>query len=176
MDIRNAQIYVGTYAKYNAGSLNGAWLNLNDYANKEEFYNACRELHADESDPEFMFQDVENIPDSLYSESYVNEFIWEILSRIDEISNIDAFFEFCDDRYHLPFDEGNNIDDFIDDFNDSYQGEFDSEEEFAECLVDDCYNLEKLMGNLAMYFDYARFARDLFITDYVMIGNYVFRR
>ena len=176
MDIRNARLYVGTYAKYNAGTLKGAWLNLYDYNDKEEFYNACRELHADEKDPEFMFQDAENIPESLYSESYVNEFIWEILSRIDEISNVEAFFEFCDYMYPSPFETGANIDDFISDFDDAYQGEFDSEEDFAEYIVNECYNIEKTMGSLANYFDYESFARDLFLTDYHMIGNYVFRR
>lgn len=176
MDIRNAKLYVGTYAKYNAGSLNGEWLNLNDYANKEEFYKACRELHADETDPEFMFQDAENIPESLYGESYVNEFIWEILSRIDEISNVDAFFEFCEYMYPSPFETGDNIDDFISDFNDAYEGEYDNEEDFARYTVEECYNIEKTMGNLACYFDYEAFARDLFLTDYMMLGDYVFRR
>src|SRR5690606_41483633 len=32
-----ASIYVGTYGKYNAGSIFGKWLNLSDYADKEEF-------------------------------------------------------------------------------------------------------------------------------------------
>ena len=39
-----ASVYVGTYAKYNNGSLFGAWLDLSDYSDKEEFYEACREL------------------------------------------------------------------------------------------------------------------------------------
>lgn len=54
-----ASVYVGTYAKYNAGSIYGDWLMLSDYADIEDFYEACRELHADEEDPEFMFQDWE---------------------------------------------------------------------------------------------------------------------
>ena len=53
------KIYVGTYAKYNNGSIFGEWLTLGDYSDLEEFYEACRELHKDEEDPEFMFQDFE---------------------------------------------------------------------------------------------------------------------
>ena len=30
---------------------------------------ACHKLHNDEADPEFMFADFENFPDSLYHES-----------------------------------------------------------------------------------------------------------
>ena len=48
--LSEAKVYVGTYAKYNNGSLYGAWLDLSDYSDKEEFYEACRELHEDEED------------------------------------------------------------------------------------------------------------------------------
>lgn len=77
-----ASIYVGTYGKYNAGSIFGKWLNLSDYADKEEFYIACRELHNDEADPEFMFQDYENIPDGLIGESWISDKIFDDLSTI----------------------------------------------------------------------------------------------
>ena len=62
-------LYVGTYCKYSEGSLFGAWLYLEDYADADEFMKACRELHKDEAYPELMFQDYENFPRSLYSES-----------------------------------------------------------------------------------------------------------
>ena len=58
-----------TYGKYNNGSLSGAWLDLSDYSDKEEFYEACRELHKDEEDAEYMFQDWENVPEGLIGES-----------------------------------------------------------------------------------------------------------
>ena len=67
--LSEASVYVGTYGKYNNGSLFGAWLDLSDYADKEEFYEACRELHKDEEDAEFMFQDWENVPEGLIGES-----------------------------------------------------------------------------------------------------------
>lgn len=46
--LSEAKVYVGTYAKYNNGSLFGAWLDLSDYSDKEEFYEACREPHVAE--------------------------------------------------------------------------------------------------------------------------------
>ena len=46
--LSEARVYVGTYGKYNNGSLFGAWLDLSDYSDKEDFYEACRELHKDE--------------------------------------------------------------------------------------------------------------------------------
>ena len=54
------KVYVGTFRKYNEGSIEGAWIDLDKFANYEEFIAACRKLHADETDPELMIQDVEN--------------------------------------------------------------------------------------------------------------------
>lgn len=50
-DLKEAKVYVSTYKKYNEGSLNGGWLDLSDYSDKEEFYEACKDLHGDENDP-----------------------------------------------------------------------------------------------------------------------------
>ena len=57
-----------------------------------------------------------------------------------------------------------------------YMGEWDSEEDFAEHIIDECYDLDRIMGNLSGYFDYKRFADDLFMSDYTMGEHgYVFR-
>lgn len=61
-------LYCGTYGKYNDGSIAGKWLHLEDYADADEFFQACAELHKDEHDPEYMFQDFEGFPRELYSE------------------------------------------------------------------------------------------------------------
>ena len=70
--LSEARVYVGTYGKYNNGSLFGAWLDLSDYSDKEDFYEACRELHKDEEDAEYMFQDWENVPENLIGESWIS--------------------------------------------------------------------------------------------------------
>lgn len=61
--INGPRVYVGTYGKYNAGSLAGAWLELSQFDNFDAFMKKCKELHKDERDPEFMIQDVELWPD-----------------------------------------------------------------------------------------------------------------
>ena len=65
-------VYVGTYAKYNAGSLKGAWMNLNLYNSKQDFLKACYDLHKDEADPELMYQDLEGFPKTFYYESDIS--------------------------------------------------------------------------------------------------------
>ena len=66
--------------------------------------------------------------------------------------------------------------DDLDDFEEAYCGEWDSEEDFARHIVEECYNLEKTMGDLARFFDYEAFGRELFMFDYTMGANgHVFR-
>lgn len=77
------KLYVGTYAKYNAGSIGGAWIDLDKYKGADDFIAACRRLHKDEADPELMFQDVETDPgcdwqEGLYSESAVPRDYWAL--------------------------------------------------------------------------------------------------
>ena len=57
-----------------------------------------------------------------------------------------------------------------------YCDEWDSEEDFARHIVEECYDLERSMGDLARYFDYEAFGRELFMYDYSMgANNNVFR-
>ena len=41
-------VYCGTYRKYNNGSLDGAWLELEAFDSYEEFLEICALLHDDE--------------------------------------------------------------------------------------------------------------------------------
>ena len=68
-----ASVYVGTYKKYNSGSIAGGWLNLADYASYGDFLKACGKLHKDERDPEFMIQDSESFPDGLDCLEWLSE-------------------------------------------------------------------------------------------------------
>ena len=82
------KLYVGTYAKYNSGDLSGAWLDLDKFANAEEFEAECKRIHRDEKDPELMFQDVETDPgcdwqDGLYSESSIPRDYWTLKAEAE---------------------------------------------------------------------------------------------
>ena len=165
-----ASVYVGTYAKYNEGSIFGEWLNLSDYVDKEEFYNACKELHYDEEDPEFMFQDYENIPKGLIDESWISNNIFEVLDALEDMDETrkEAFLIWCDNG-HYKLSEG-EIYDFISDFDNDYIGEYDSEEDFAYEQVEQM----DLSEFAKRYFDYEAFARDLFCGNYWSESGHVF--
>lgn len=156
-------LYVGTYAKYNAGFLTGAWVNLQACEDKETFFNVCRALHGDEKYPELMFQDFSGFPRELYSEcgglDELYEYI-EILKNVDDPEALAAFLEYFD------FDE-------LCEFEDRFKGAYDSEVDYTyECVENN--NILDKMGKFAPYFDYEAYACDLFINDYVFKSGYVF--
>ena len=161
-------VYVGTYGKYNDGSLRGLWIDLSSFNDYDEFINFCKAIHADEEDPELMAQDYEGFPREWYTEGFMSE---------DDFDNILEYSDMCDKHGNDAVDDYMDFNDSLDNFEEAYCGEWDSEEDFARHIVEECYNLEKMMGSLANYFDYEAFARELFNWDYNMGANgHVFRR
>lgn len=159
-------IYVGTYHKYNNGSLAGAWLDLEQFSDYDDFIEICRLLHNDEEDPELMFQDFQGFPKCWYDES----------SMEDNFDKILEYIQLDDDDKELVEEYAEWSGEYnIEKARECFQGIYDSEEDFAEQMVSECYGLENIMGNLSYYFDYKKFARDLFMCDYYFSSNgYVF--
>ena len=143
------RLYVGTYAKYNGGSIKGQWLNLEDYADKDAFLAACAELHKDEADPELMFQDFEGFPRSYYSESSVSDELFTWVGMEDS------------DRELLEvYRENVDQDGDLDKAREAYTGTFSSEEDWAAQYLDDCGQMDLIPEHLRNYFDYEAYARD----------------
>lgn len=141
------RVYVGTYAKYNAGSIKGAWLDLEDYRDAEDFRAACLELHKDEEDPELMFQDFESFPREYYGESSLSDDLWNWLDLSEHQREIvTVYLE----------EQGGTIKEALD----AYGGTFDSPEHWAEDFLNDTGTLSEIPENLRQYFDFKAYARD----------------
>lgn len=151
-------LYCGTYGKYNSGNFSGMWLNVSTFDDYEDFVNFCLAIHADEENPEIMCQDGENIPDSLCCESMGEK----------GFNKIAEYCELCDEYSVEAVDDFLEWDstEYLDNMHDAYVGVYDSREDFAREIVNGCYDLEKMMGDLSYYFNYEAFARDLFMGDY----------
>lgn len=167
--MQNISIYVGTYGKYNSGDLAGAWLNVLDYESEADFYEACRELHSDEADPEFMFQDFENMPKGMAGECWINEELFEMAAELATLSDTEA------EAYEIFRNACSSGDDLsVERFRDCWMGEWDSEEDFAENFADECGYLNQMPDSLRCYFDFEKFARDLFLDGYYFDAGHVF--
>jgi antirestriction protein len=121
------RIYVGTYAKYNSGSIAGKWMSLEGH-DKDSFLEACAELHSDEADPEFMFQDFEGFPREFYGESGLSEELWDWLALDEEDRELLA--RYCD----AIGCEGLTIEDA----REAFRCIADSEADFAQDLAEEC--------------------------------------
>ncbi len=162
-------VYVGTYSKYNDGSLCGLWIDLSSFSDYDEFINFCKAVHADEEDPELMAQDFEEFPREWYNEGFITR---------KDFEKILEYVELCD-RYGVEaVNDYMEFHDTLDDFEYAYCGRWEDEEAFAMQVVDECYpDLSKALKGWERYFDYEAFGRELFMWDYSMGAHgHVFRR
>lgn len=166
-----ARIYVGTYAKYNAGSIEGKWMDMEDYADRDEFYAACAELHSDEEDPELMFQDYENIPGSLISESWLSEKFFAARDALVELHELSEPFQIWCNNSHRDLHKDDAAD-LVTAFEEDYVGQYDSREDYAREVVSEQH---ELCDFCSTYFDYEQYALDLFCGDYWFDEGHVFR-
>lgn len=167
-DTTKARLYVGTYAKYNNGSIAGAWLDLEDYADAEEFMTACRELHKDESDPELMFQDFEGFPKELYSESMSTEDAGKLYAFLaldeEERAIVTAY---AGARGTFPED--------LDEAMEAYSGNFESDEDFAQDMAENTCSVRPSQHEWPFNcIDWELAAREL-MYDYCTHDGYYFR-
>ena len=164
----NPSIYCGTYGKFSGEKyICGLWIDLTTFNDYDDFIEFCQAIHADEEDPELMAQDYEGFPRQWYNEGFMSE---------DDFDHILEYSDMCDKHGQEAVDDYMEFHDELDNFEEAYCGEWDSEEDFARHIISECYNLEREMGDLARYFDYEAFGRDLFMYDYSMgANNNVFR-
>lgn len=130
-------IYCGTYAKYNNGSIDGMWIDLSTFQYYDDFIEFCQRLHADERDPELMFQDYENFPKCWYCESGIDESTFD---KIIEYADLDQNMQ----EAYLAYLEHYDSSAELKDVQERYKGHYDDPEDFAEQLVTDCYDLSSL--------------------------------
>lgn len=166
--IKEAAIYVGTYGKYNNGSIDGKWMNLADYSSKEDFLEACAELHKDEDDDsrELMFQDWENIPDGLVGESYVSPVIWDLMEADER--DLEIAWNYIQ-AVGLEVNE-ENLQDIIEEAQDRFYGEYDSYEDLAYDYVEN--GGVEVPEWLSCYIDYEKMGRELAWDFYEFNGFY----
>lgn len=147
-----ARLYVGTYAKYNSGSIAGKWLDLEDYADDDDFIEACKELHKDEHDPELMFQDFEGFPKAFYSECGVSPKIFEWLALDEDDRNrVCAYIEHVGTHYDLDIDHALDV---------VTSTCADTESDLAYDWCEEVGMFDQFPKDLRFYFDYEGYFKD----------------
>lgn len=167
-------VYCGTYSKYNECSLYGMWVDLEQFTDAEDFFEVCRQLHEDESDPEFMFQDYQGFPEEFYHESMCVDDVQKILDYLqlseDEREMLDAYCK-CFGKYLTDFDG------LLYEARERNCGQWDSFQAFADNMADEeiCnHSLGQSTEFFERYFDYEAYARDLECDYYISDNGYIF--
>lgn len=168
------RVYCGTFGKYNDGDLSGDWLNLSDFVSYDVFLEACKELHKDESDPEFMFQDVEQECEFFDGEPSLSEIrkwyeLWEVCRSEEE------FIVTCDyiHAYSYTLSADTDMWELHRDANDRVCCEVDGWDAHVWDLIEDYLcSIGAKDFNLS-YFDYDAYKRDL-EYDVTFGDEYVF--
>lgn len=166
----------GSYNECNERALGSSWLNFDDFDEWEEIEEKLiREgFELNGIDEELFVQDIEGIPTSC--QDWDNTHPQEIFELIKESGVLDyeckyeLMEAYCEVR---SFDEwsdrvkqcGENWDSDIA----FYKGQ--DMYDVAYNLVNEFYDLDKMLGHLASYFDYNAFARDLKFDGYTETSN-----
>ncbi|AZA80312.1 antirestriction protein ArdA [Chryseobacterium sp. G0186] len=166
----SCSIYVGTYQKYNNRNLYGKWLNLSDYLDYDKLLEAMKELHQDEHDPEFMFQDYENCSFfeklGLIAESHLSNEIFEIAEQINDSNyELEIFEAYVDCIGKMDFQS------VYDGVINYYIGEYSDDETFAQYILEE--SIPESLPNY-IYIDWESTARNI-MCDYFESNRHYFR-
>ena len=174
------RIYVASLSDYNGGFLHGVWIDFENITEESDIWDAVHAMlaaspyarkYGDKAE-EWAIHDYELPGDMSISESEDFGRLWAMYEALQELeeSEVEPFFIYLDyvgGNAPLSYD--------IENFRDAYQGAYDTEAEFAEHILEYTEEFEAIPERLRHYFDYASYARDLFIGgDYWMESGYVF--
>lgn len=118
-----------------------------------------------------MFQAWEEIPDCLIDEGHLEENFFELRDELDRLNNTEkeAFWVWADGNNAQLTQDAYSL---VKSFQSDYIGSYASREDFAEELA----KMENDLPDFALiYFDFGKYADDLFCTDFWYKDGYVFR-
>lgn len=145
---------------------NSVWLDLSKFESYEEFEKVLFELFPFQ---EIYFRGYNGIPKEMYEKFQAD---WEEAFEdfvLYEDSNAETRLAY--ERYLRDMDSLGTFNEFTA----RYVGYFGSEEDFAIQYVEEIGLLDEIDSNIAMYFDYNAYARDLFLNgEFTYCNGYVF--
>jgi len=152
------KIYVACLAAYNSGFLHGEWIDVdNDLEKVQDEIQKILALSPIKGAEEWAINDFEGFGEYRLSEYESIDHVVELAKFIAEHGELGA----C-----LLGDY--SIDDAAKILEENYLGAYDNEVDFSHYIFEECYS-NAMPNNLAYYFDYVAFTRDLFMCDYFSV-------
>ena len=149
------RIYVACLASYNAGTMHGEWIDVDQDADEiQAEINTILKASPEPDAEEWAIHDYANMIDL-----GENPNIAAIAMHGEKLAEHGGAWKAYVDWIGLDYADSDN-------FEECYSGQWNSKQHFAEHLVDDLGMLGECPENIQFYFDYEAFARDLFMSDY----------
>lgn len=165
------KIYLTNLGKYNEGELVGKWISLP--ISEEELEKAMQEIGINEEYEEYFITDYECDIDGLEIGEYSNlEELNELAETLEDMDDADA------KAFTAYIQNGSNFEEALEGVqNGDYRIYYNCNdmEDVAMEVVEECGYLQNVPENVARYFDYEAFGRDLAIegTFIYVDGDYV---
>jgi antirestriction protein len=179
------KIYVASLADYNAGSLRGEWLNLDDYASADELLAAIgamlKNLDAEhgleygQPREEWAVHDYEGFPERFYSEYMGFARVYEWLELTADMSDERK------EALEIFVNNGHDADSFDNYYLGYHGGEaaYDDDktaQEFVETMFWESHTKEEIPTSVRNYIDFAAMARDQTYSGDIWVNSgHVFR-
>ena len=161
----------GSYNECNERALGSEWLDFDDYDNWDEIMEELKKegFELDDIDEKLFVQDIEGMPENSENWDYVHpKEIFELIKKsgvLDDEYKYELMQAYCEVRSFGEWsDRVEQYEEYWDRDIIFYRGQ--DMYDVAHNLINDCYDLDKMLGNLASYFDYNAFARDLSYDGY----------
>jgi antirestriction protein len=148
-DAAEFQVYFADLRAYNSGRLVGGWVSPRDFEDAAALNAAVLAL-LEAPDAEWAAHDSQGIK----------------IGEYESLENIMSIARACEDwgcdKVQAAIDHGiaSDLEQLGDAIADHDGGEFSSPTDWANEYISSCYDLDKMLGSLASYFDYEAFARD----------------
>ncbi|WP_165045790.1 antirestriction protein ArdA [Dysgonomonas sp. ZJ709] len=174
INLTKAKVLVTTSYKYTSKTMSENWLHLMQYANGDEFKHACLELHQDESDPQLLYFDFEDIPGVYITEKWICPELFDLIKATAklEINEHQAFSSWV--NHYKPELTQEKIKTLLNAFKYNYEGIFSNKYRFGR------YYAKSQLGITEKNnpdFDFTGYTDHLFDTDsmFLFIDGYVFK-
>lgn len=92
-DLSEGQLTVNTRFSIESGDNNSNSFCLKDYSTLAEFFIDCASWFSDEENPEYVYSDWENIPESMISERWISPNLFELRDALQTLDqSLHAYF------------------------------------------------------------------------------------
>lgn len=172
-NLTSINVYVANRALYENGTDNGLWIDITAFYDKSEFLEDVTVKLGVLDEKGLIYIDWDENGNRFINTNFIYDSIFDMINYINENKDKEEPIMLYIERFYSKFIT--DFDYFIEKFNSAYEGYFDTKRDFGEYIFSQL-DTGGIPSIFIQYFDVDSYTETLFITDYIFIKGYVFRR